>query len=215
MTGAFVVPLDTRPLPRPDGRRRRRWLALVSLAAAVLGAVVWTAAYSPVGFQRFELAEADRILDFRDAGGYVVFEEHEGASEPALPSPLEVEVTGLDGGRAEVVDALAPAARGAPDAYDMLGREGRALARFTIDEPGSYRLRVAPRRLGAEGEFGRFQPTTLAVAPGASTGWLGSWWGAAVLAGLPATVAVVLLASTVRRRRTHEAGPERVRTAPT
>jgi hypothetical protein len=198
---ALVAPLDTRPPPRSDPRRRRRWSGVALLAVAVLGAVVWTAVYSPVGFQRFELAQADRIMDFRDAGDYVVYEEHEGASLPALPSPLEVEVTGIDGGTAEVVDALPPGERGAPDAYELLGREGRTLARFSIDEPGSYRVRVVPRRLGAEGDFGRFRPTTLAVAPAATTGWLGSWQGAAALAGVPAVVGIVLVASTIERRR--------------
>ena len=212
---ALVPPVDLRSTPPgPPGRGLRR-LGLAALLVAVAAAVVWAGGWSPLGFQRFELADADRQLTLRQPGEYVLYEEGEGASAPALPSPVQVLVEGTDGlAAAEVVPAQAPGEVAAPDAYRTPWHEGRALARFRVDEPGTYRLVVLPLDDVDPAAYEPLPLGGLAVADARSTSWVGGPWGVAVLVGVPAGVAVALLLAGRRAGRSAGdpgGGPGRVR----
>ena len=199
---ALVAPVDLRrPPPPPPGRTLRR-LGLAALAVALAAAVVWAGGWSPLGFERFDLVDADRRLTLRDAGEYVVYEEGDGASAPGLPSPLQVLVEGTGGlPAAEVTPALAPGEVGAPDAYRTPWHEGRALARFRVEEGGTYRLVVVPLRDADPAEYGPEQAVTLAVGDARSASWAGGPWGVALVVGVPAGVGVALLVASRRARR--------------
>lgn len=201
MTGSLVVPLESRPPEPVEPGRAAFWVAATALALASFGLIVWFLGYSPRSFDRFEGTAAEREVSFPEAGEYVLYEEFPGASEPGLPSPMSLSVRSEDGIPMDVWSLHEPGQLVAPGGYDSWGREGRAMARFTIEEPGTHHLVVSPRGVGDPGDFGRFRPVTFAVAPASTLGWLGSWWAPVVLGGLPAIVGLVSLArSSVQRR---------------
>jgi hypothetical protein len=140
----------------------------------------------------------------------VVFEEFAGASSPQRPSPIAVVVTG-EGGRPVTVEQLQDTGLAdAPLAYETWWHEGRGLARFTIEEPGRYRVEL--RLLRDAIDDPAYRPLALAdlaIAEESATGWLGSWFGLIVLAGLPVAVgSVLLLVARLRRRERFAEGPE-------
>lgn len=203
----LAVPVDVRPRPARRPSRTLRWAAAIAAVLAVVGAVVWAGAYSPLGYERFDVFEGSRELTFRQGGTYVVHEEFDGASQPRLPTPIEVEVTDADGARVAVEPALEPGERGAPGAYDTPWHEGRALASFEVEHDGSYLVEV----VFVPGEAGRYRPfeqVTLAVGRQPALSWMAGWGGLAVLAGIPllAVVGLLVASAVVDRRQARSAG---------
>lgn len=201
----LALPVDVRP--PPAGRRSRTlgWAAVGALVAAVVGAVVWAGAYAPFGYQRFDVFEASREMTFRSGGTYVVYEEFDGASRAMLPTPIEIVVVDEDGAPVRVTSLLEPGQRAAPDAYDTPWHEGRAVARFEIDEGGTYVMEVA----FLPGETGRFRPfeqVTLAVGRAPALSWMAGPMGAVALAGVPLLMAVGLAVAARRTGRSSAAG---------
>jgi hypothetical protein len=196
----LAVPVDVRPRPARQRSRTLAWAALVALVAAVVGAVVWAGAYAPFGYQRFDVFDATREMTFRSGGTYVVYEEFDGASQALLPTPIEIVVVDADGVPVPVTSLLDPGERAAPDAYDTPWHEGRAIARFEIDEGGTYVVQVA----FLPGETGRFRPfeqVTLAVGRAPALSWMAGPLGALALAGVPLVVAVGLAVAARRADR--------------
>jgi len=187
-------------IERPPGRTWRR-AGLALLALSIVGGVVWLASFSPLGFERFSSAEADRRIAFRDAGAYIVYEEYPGASTPSLPTPWEVRVRGRGGVRVTVTPAQLPGTVAAPDSYNSITHEGRALARFVLDEPGSYLVEIVPVRSATADEYVPPVPSTLAVAGAASATWRGGPVGAFVYLVVPAVAGVTALFAARRARR--------------
>lgn len=203
----LAVGLDVRPRPPIPRTRVLTGAGIAALALAVVGAVVWAAGLSPLGYQRGDVFDTTRRMTFRQAGEYVVYEEFEGASEPSLPLPLEVIVRDERGRSLEVTTAQQPGERSAPDPYRTPWHEGRALARFEVDEPGSYLLEL--RFLtGERGRYRPFEQVTIAVGRQVSWDWFAGPWGLAVLSGVPAGIGLGLLgAGRLGRRRERRAGP--------
>jgi hypothetical protein len=138
--------------------------------------VLWVAALSPLGYPRFSVLDTDRSFTVHRAGTYVLFEEFAGATEPDLPSPIDVSIIGEDGRTVPLRYQQDPGERAAVDPYSMLGVEGRAIARFDIDEPGRYLVQVQARRPQSyePGDYRSGVPLSLAVGRDISTSWLGS-----------------------------------------
>ncbi|MEZ5141255.1 MAG: hypothetical protein R2726_01870 [Acidimicrobiales bacterium] len=199
------------PLVAPPARARSTsrpvwwagsWVGVLLLVVAVFGAVLWVGAVSPLGFRRFSVFDADRRIDFRQPGTFVVFEEYRGASRPSFPPALDVTVRG--DAPVTVDKLIQPGQSAAPDAYrDAFGHEGRAIARFTITEPGSYRVRVNPKPLGTydPAEYASRTRGTIALGRDLATTWLATPWGVVALVVVPLITGLVLLVLTRRARR--------------
>lgn len=206
MTGSLVVPLESRPAKPVEPGRTAFWFAAGCLALASFGLIVWFLGYSPRTFDRFEGTAVDRTIDFGRAGDYVLYEEFPGASQPALPSPMALSVRTSDGVELDVESLHDPGEIAAPAGYHSWGHEGRAMARFTVEEPGVHRLVVRPRGVGVPEDYGSFRPVTFAVAPAATMGWMGAWWATFVLGGLPGVVGLTALWASSRARRSAAQG---------
>lgn len=195
------------------------WAGVALVVAAVFGAVLWVGALSPLGFQRFSVLDADRRIEFRQPGTFVVFEEYRGASRPTFPPALDITVRDAKGTPVDVERLIPLGESAAPDAYrDPFGHEGRAIARFTITEPGSYRVRVVPKPLGTydPAEYASRVRGTVALGRDVSTTWLGTPWGAVALVVVPLISGLVLLALTRRARRSaRNRGEAAARQSPT
>jgi hypothetical protein len=175
----------------------------VLIVVAVVGAVVWTAALSPVGYNRFSVTSLDRTLDIDRAGTYLVFEEFAGASQPDLPSTLEVSVFATDGRAVPSRRLIDPGERAAPHAYNLFGYEGRAIAEFSIPRPGRYLVQVRPVGAGSAdpGEYRDVVPETIAVGRDLAAGWLGGWLGPLLMAVVPFVLGVALIVVWRRKSR--------------
>lgn len=169
----------------------------------LVGGVVWTGALSPVGYHRFSVVTLDRTLDIDRAGTYLVFEEFAGASEPDLPSPLDVSVFATDGRPVDVRPLIEPGERAAPHGYRLLSYEGRAIAEFTVPRPGRYLVQVRPLAPESveESDFRAGMPHTIAVGRDLTTTWLGSWVAAILMGPLPVLTGIALLVVWRRRSR--------------
>jgi hypothetical protein len=185
----------------PQGRG---WgiVAAVLFFAAALGAVVWVLALTPVGFSRFRLVDGDRIENYRTTGTFVVFEERNGAGDPLLPPPITVSVTSDQGDVIQVEQLMKPYQRTSPYVYATPWQQGRAIARFTISEPGSYYVRSLGVGGSSSSGYGPRRGGTLAIGRELATTWIGGPGGVALLAGLPLALGVVAVVVGRRRRRT-------------
>jgi hypothetical protein len=211
----MTVPLVS-PLPTSSGRRARPGATLVvtgllGLAAAVIGAVVWYFVLAPSGFQRFDFDDANRSIRFRQAGEYVLFEEGPGASAPALPPSIEVQLRAEQGRGVPVEDLVEPGTLAAPDAYDTPWHEGRAIARFEIEEAGTYRLLAFEVEPDDPAAYLTSPPEQLAVGRHAATTWLGRPTALVVLVLTPLGLGVAALAVGLHRRSSAGTGVGTVR----
>lgn len=201
----LTTPVDVRPRSGVDRHRLLRWAGVVLLVLAVFGGVVWAGAYSPFGYQRFDVFDQGRVLDLRQGGTYTVYEEFDGASDVRLPTPVEVVVRREDGEVVAVTPAQAPGERAAPDAYDSRWHEGRALATFEVDDGGRYVVQVEFLE-ALPGQYRAFERVTIAVARQPTFDWLAGPLGAVVLAGVPAALGVMALLVAWRGDRTAGTG---------
>lgn len=206
----FAPPREQRP-----PRKVAAVLGTLLCGFAVIGAVVWVMTLTPFGFSRFSSESgrvADRIEDIDQPGTYLVFEERTGASQPALPPPVTVIVTSKGGDLVPVEALVRPSTVASPLPYHTPWHEGRAIARFTITQPGSYHVRAMP--VGRRQSIGYGPRTTGQFALGRDdvTTWLGSWLGALVYIGVPLVAGLILL--LIARRRRPPVPPDPVRAEP-
>jgi hypothetical protein len=203
-----VLPGPLAPPAHASARSHRRRVSrfvvagLALIALGVAGAVLWAGALSPLGYQRFSVLSPDRTFEVERPGTYIVFEEFTSAGRPDLPSPIEVAVVGHDGRPLEVSPLIRPGERAAPHAY-RLPVEGRAVAQFTVSQPGRYLMRIRvldPAGFDA-GEYRSALPHTMAVGGDITTTWLGTGWAALLLGPIPVGVGLALLVVGWRRRR--------------
>lgn len=201
-----MIPLPlVAPPPDPGASRPGRGLLLTAAGlavAAVVGTAVWWVLFSPFGYQRFGLFADDsvrRVVQFRQPGTYVVFEESRGAAADEVPSTLTVTVTAPGGARVPVDSLLGEQGR-SPHTYRTPWHAGRAIASFEIVEPGAYAVAAFPSARG--GGVPRADPATnVAVAREAAMSWLGTLWGLAALGAVP--LALALVVGLAGRRRSH------------
>jgi len=211
-----IPPTLVEPFSPTIGQRTPRRVALTVGAFlcgfSVLAGVLWFMTLTPFGFSRFAAdagRSGDRVEDIDQPGTYYVFEERAGASDPGLPPPVSVVVTSRGGDTVPVEVLVHPGVPANPHAYRTPWHEGRAIARFTIAEPGEYHVRAVP--LGRRNNVG-YSPrvnTRYAVGREAATSWLGGWPGAAVFIGVP-LAAGLLLVILGRMRPQTATQPDRV-----
>lgn len=189
-----MIPVVVSP-PMSRARRRppSRWLARVVGAALVgaglFGAAVWVAGFSPVGFERFDLAGGARTLRFDTPGEYILYESRQ---EGAFPELGAVSVSGPDG---DLVTVRPPA--GVNDgvvARSLPLFAAWEVGRFSVVDPGAYTIGALRSGAGAA-----VPSSTVAVAPGRTATWVGGWFGLVALSVLPLALGVgVLWASWAR-----------------
>jgi hypothetical protein len=132
----------------------------------------------------------------------VVFEERSGAADPLLPPPITVSITSQQGDVVPVEQLIKPYQRSSPYVYSTPWQQGRAIARFTIDQPGSYYVHSLPVGGSSSAGYGPRRGGTLAIGRELATTWLGGWGGLALLFGLPLALGIGVLWEGGRRRRT-------------
>lgn len=180
MIPGVLTPPPVQAAPTHEQHRLLlRWVGIALIVVAAIGAVVWTAGYSPVGYQRFDAADGGRSLTFRQAGDYLVYEER-AAGGNLRDGGLSVVVQDEDGAPVDVHDT-----------------EGRAIARFTLEEAGTYTVLVSGSAAS---------DTTVAVAHARSATWLGTLAGLAALGLLPAAAGALALVLSRRPPEHDEAG---------
>jgi len=189
-----VSPPTSRAPRRPPSRWLARVVGAALVGAGVFGAVVWVVSFSPVGFERFDLAGGARTLRFDTPGEYLVYEERQPGAFPELDS---LSVSGPDGSPVTV----------RPPAGVTDGAVARSLplfaawemGRFRVEDPGAYTL--AALRAGA----GVAAPsTTIAVAPARTATWVGGWAGLLALGAAPLALGVGVLWAAWGRPATEE-----------
>lgn len=194
MIPVVVSPPMSRERRRPPSRWLARMVGLALVGAGLFGAVVWVAGYSPVGFERFDLAGGARTLRFDTPGEYILYEPR---AEGVFPELGAVSVSGPDG---DLVTVRPPA--GVNDgvvARSLPLFAAWEVGRFSVVDPGSYT--IAAMRAGA----GAAVPSsTVAVAPSRTATWVGGWFGLVALSILPLALGVGVLWASWRRPATDD-----------
>jgi hypothetical protein len=209
MLPGAIAPDLSSPIGLVDPRRARRTFervlttgGILLVAVGVVTVAVWAIFVSPLGFRRFPVDQPDQTFTIHQAGSYVIYLEAPGESQDLLPPSLEVVAAGLGGQRVEIRRLGTPGTVGAPAAYDVLGFEGRGVAVVTVDQAGTFVVHV---RANPASEIDltqeRFVPGgTVAIGRAWSRGWPASWWGLALLSGVPVVVGLGLVTVGWRRR---------------
>lgn len=110
----------------------------ITMTGAILALVVWLFALSPFGFHRWSYADEIGTVSIEAPGTYVVFVEYEGASSPGQPR-LSAAVRSVTGRRIETTPLVDDRGESL-DTYHLPGYEGRVIASFAIDKPGTYQV---------------------------------------------------------------------------
>lgn len=208
MTGPLALPVDIRPRARRSRRLRLRTAAWAVVVVAALGPLAWYSWWSPLGYSRFDVFDRSAVVDLDADRSYVVFEEFDGASSPKLPTPIAIDVSDEAGRPVATRAVQAPGKRAAVRAYDVAGREGRAVAEFRPSRSGEHEIEVVFVPGGA-GRYRPFGPLTVAVGDPPSSAWLAGPYGFAVSVAAPSMVAAAALFFAARRsgRRPGADGP--------
>jgi hypothetical protein len=172
---------------------RSRWgyavaavLAVAGVAVGIVLVVLGVTSYVDrvEGFQRVAWPGSGEVR-FDDDGGYTLYYELAGVDERG-DAPLDVELRPVDGG-----PALALEPYGSDLSYDVSGYEGVAVASFSVDAPGRYRLTVGGSTpLSGQAAVGRSVGLTPFVPVAAGV----------TVAGLGVLLAVILVTVTALRR---------------
>lgn len=200
MTGPLALPVDVRPRARRGRGRRLRTSAWVVVVLAALGPLAWYSWWSPLGYSRFDVFDRSAVVDLEAGRSYVVFEEFEGASSPKLPTPIAIDVSDEAGRSVETRTVQSPGERAAPRAYDVAGRQGRAVAEFRTSRSGEHEIEVVFVPGGA-GRYRPFGPLTVAVGDPPAHAWLAGPFGFAATVATPLVVAAALFFAARRASR--------------
>lgn len=204
MAGSAEGPATAQLNRPPLGPSRRGYLvaSLIAVAALLIGGIGIIRSFGVVSdrvgaFHRVDVPGSE-VLDFYEAGDYTLYYEAAGitgdAEATAALPPVRVLLEPADGGQPVTLEEY-----GGSLTYSAGGHDGRALATFHIDRPGSYKLSSDAEIMAGQAQ--------LAVGEG-----LGSplarvfLWGAvllvAFLAALVLSVVTAVRRSRARRRLT-------------
>ena len=209
--GPLVAP--QAPVERqPRAGTTTRVLAVVCFVLAGAGAWGWVTAWSPVGFERWEVFETSSTMVL-EPGTYVVYEEFEGASGPTTRQPLTVLVRSIAGRDIRVTPLLGdePAPRAPststtnpnrppaevvdPSPYRTPWHEGRPTAWFEIDRSGTYTVTAFASESAADAlDYNELLTSYVAVAPLGQPGALGSSTGLLLVVFVPLALGAAILA---------------------
>jgi hypothetical protein len=224
--GAITPPLAAPPdLPR--GGVAARVVAVVCFVAAFAGAWAWLTAWSPFGFERWEVYETSSTVTL-EPGTYVVYEEFEGATGPTDREPLNVLVRSIAGREIDVTPLLEPGAGSVSsdpvvptddepqvdaEPYRTPWHEGRPSAWFRLDRAGTYSVTAFSSDSSTTGlEYNELLSSFVAVAPEGRPGALGSTAGLLVVTCVPLALGFAVLAlARVRWPRPRSRPPRRRR----
>lgn len=215
--GPLVAP-QAPVVHEPRAGTTVRVLAVVCFVLAAAGAWGWLNAWSPVGFDRWEVFETSSTMVL-EPGTYVVYEEFDGASGPTTRQPLTVLVRSIAGRDIGVTSLLGdepdpprpttstttnpnrpPAEVVDPSAYRTPWHEGRPTAWFKIDRSGTYTVTAFASESAADAlDYNELLTSFVAVAPLGQPGALGSSTGLLVVVFVPLALGAALL--TVARVR--------------
>lgn len=203
--GPLVAPQSAVPR-EPRAGVVARVLAVACFVVAAAGAWGWLTAWSPFGFERWEVFETSSTLAL-EPGTYVVYEEFAGASGPTTRQPLSVLVRSIAGREIDVTPLLdptvgpptsssrAPVEPIDPDPYRTPWHEGRATAWFTIDRAGTYTVTAFASESATSGlDYTELLTSFVAVAPLGEPGPLGTSWGLLVVVFVPLALGLAILA---------------------
>ena len=161
-------------------RKRPQWLgyvvggavfavaAVVAVVVAVLG--VKGMAERVDELQRVPVSEAGGTVALAEPGGYTVYYEAPGVSDNGVVDLPRLAVQQVHGS-----EPVALRRYSSDVTYDFGGHEGRAVATFRIEQPGSYLVRAT----GVDADFAE-----VAVGRSVSTGLGGAFLRAAAIGGL-------------------------------
>lgn len=208
-----------------------RVLAVACFVLAAAGAWGWMTAWSPVGFDRWEVFETSSTMTL-EPGTYVVYEEFEGASGPTTRQPLTVLVRSIAGRDLSVTSLLddgtdprrppntgqpnrPPAEDVDPEPYRTPWHEGRPTAWFRIDRAGTYTVTAFASESAIDAlDYNALLTSFVAVAPLGDPGPLGTSAGLLLVVFVPIALGAAILAiARLRwprgRRRPRRAAPAR------
>ena len=160
-------------------RKRPQWLgyvvggvvfavaAVVAVVVAVLG--VKGMADRVDALQRVPVSEAGGTVALAEPGGYTVYYEAPGVSDSGVVDLPRVALERVDGSEPVTLRRYS-----SDVTYDFGGHEGRAVATFGIEQPGTYRVQAT----GVDADFAE-----VAVGRSVSTG-LGRSFLRAVVIGV-------------------------------
>jgi len=199
---------------QPRAGTAMRVLAVVCFVLAAAGAWGWLTAWSPFGFERWEVFETSSTMAL-EPGTYVVYEEFEGASGPTTRQPLTVLVRSIAGRDITVTSLLgdepdprrpstststtapnrAPAEVVDPSPYRTPWHEGRPTAWFKIDRSGTYTVTAFASESAADAlDYNALLTSFVAVAPLGEPGPLGSSTGLLLVVFVPLALGAATLA---------------------
>lgn len=203
--GALTAPPAPSRIGGPRAGGIARAVGALLLVLALVGGSAWYLVYSPFSFRRWSTLEVVPELVIKDPGTYVVYEEFPGAADSTADSNLTISLSSIGGRRVSGTDQIGADGR-STSTYHTPFHEGRAVASFVVDRPGTYRLVAFTSGPGVTSS----SAPKLAWAPSGRPGWLGGLTGLLVLVVVPAAAGVIVLVVARRRwPRVESAGPRR------
>jgi hypothetical protein len=181
-----------------------RGIGVLLLLAALAGAFAWYLVLSPFSFRRWGAFDVTPEFTISEPTTLVLFEEYPGAATATVPPTVRASVLSIGGKRIEG-KSLVGTEGASTQTYSSPFRDGRAIASFAIDKPGTYNVFAfssGPSK--SAGNAGTF-----ALAPEGRPGWIGGMTGLIPLVLVPAVLAVVcfFMAHWLRVRREPDPPP--------
>jgi hypothetical protein len=197
-----VIPTQLMP-PRHAGGRRPtgpwavRLASLLFALGALTGGMAWLITLSPLQLERWQAVDTSHAVTFDEPGTYLLFEEGPDAAERRGDPKVIVSVRSI-AGRLVPVRPLVDGRGRSPQTYDVGIHQGRAIAAIEVERPGRY-IVLSFSATADPVERGRPRVSAdasnlpgLALGPDGEPSDWGTWGGLAVLAGVPALVALGL-----------------------
>ncbi len=181
-----------------------RAIGALLVLATLAGAFAWYLVLSPFSFRRWGAFDVTPEFTISEPTTLVLYEEYPGAAAATVPPTVRASVLSIGGKRIEGKSLVGTEGASA-ETYASPFRDGRAIASFTIDKPGTYNVFAfssgPSKSAGAAGTF--------ALAPEGRPGWIGGMTGLIPLVLVPAVLAVAafVAAHWLRVRREPTSAP--------
>jgi len=177
-----------------------RAVGALLLLATLAGLFAWYLVLSPFSFRRWGAFDVPPEFTISEPTTLVLFEEYTGAAAATVPPTVRASVLSIGGKRVEGTSMI-NADGTSRETYSSPFRDGRAIASFAIDRPGTYNVFAfssGPSKPTLVGDAGSF-----ALAPEGRPGWFGGMYGLIPLVVVPFVLALAsfALAHVVRVRR--------------